>query len=195
MVVKPVVWMRAVRDHTPKPPANSARFSVLWGLALRMDSTGQGFASARQIADDVVLHERTVRRHLTWASEAGYLIRTRRGHRLGSGQAVASEYQLSQPDTGVRLSDTSTGQTADLNRTATRPQPDTGARPRGLSSRGLPQAARADTCHHWDFGRDRSRVTADGDCLSCHAASLCPHCARLSRHGPVVPCNEHREAG
>lgn len=102
--MRPLEWMRAVRDYTPKPPANSSRHSVLWALALRMGATGEGFASARQLADDIVVNERTIRRHITWGMDTGFLNRTRRGHRQGDGRPIASEYRLSQPDMGDRLS-------------------------------------------------------------------------------------------
>jgi hypothetical protein len=55
------------------------------------------------LADDVETTDRTVRKHLKWAIDTGYLLRTRRGHRLGDGTAIASEYPLCQPETGDRL--------------------------------------------------------------------------------------------
>ncbi len=88
------------------------------------------------------LSSRSVRRHLDDARSRGLLRRVRRGHRLGSGEAVVSEHELAlpaQPDTGDRkthpstgqprpVDDASTGHREDLNRTPVAPQPDTGDR-------------------------------------------------------------------
>jgi hypothetical protein len=133
---RPVVWMRAVRDAAPR--FTTSRLTVLLCLALRMHKSGVGFASARILGEDASVAERTARRATDEACSRGYLNRTRRGHRLGNGSAIASEWKLivpgeatPQPDTGVRLSETSTGQSEHLNRTGATPQPDTGVRPRG----------------------------------------------------------------
>jgi hypothetical protein len=71
--------------------------------------------------------ERTIRRATKWGRDQGVLLMTRRGGRLGGGQVVASEWQLtaghkpqpvtrdrlnSQPDSGA----VSTGQRDRLNR-------------------------------------------------------------------------------
>jgi hypothetical protein len=128
-------WLVAIRDHPQRPPALQRH--VLTCLGLRMDwSTGRGFASAEQLAADADAEERTVRRATAWARSepAGLLLRTRRGHRLGNGQSVSSEWQLtlpvdksSQPDTGDLLRSqpdngaASTGQRGRLNRTAAHP--------------------------------------------------------------------------
>lgn len=146
-MTRPLEWMRAVRDADP--PFTTARLAVLWALALRMDSTGHGFASANQLASDAGVHERTARRAIDEARGRGYLNRTRRGHRLGNGRAVASEWELTlptQPVTGDLLAD-SQPVTGDLL-TQSQPvrkhsQPVTGDRPRGLSTRGLSASARA----------------------------------------------------
>jgi hypothetical protein len=139
-----LMWMRAVRDHRPKPGAGSARYPVLWGLALRMRPDGSGFASQQQIADDVETSDRTVRKHLTWAIDTGYLLRTRRGHRLGNGGVVASEYRLCQPEMGDRLTTISTGKETHLNRKANGSQPEAGDLPSESSpSESSTSAARA----------------------------------------------------
>src|SRR5690606_8904410 len=98
-MTRPLEWMRAVRDADP--PFTSARLAVLWALALRMDSTGHGFASANQLASDAGVYERTARRATDEARGRGYLNRTRRGHRLGNSKVVASEWELTLPTQGV----------------------------------------------------------------------------------------------
>lgn len=135
VTIRPLIWMRALRDDSR---CTATRLTVLCMLALRMRADGTGYASAQKLADDSRVNERTARRAVEWARWESYLNRTRRGHRLGNGQTVASEYALtlpvdnsSQPDTGDQLKDTSTGHTDGLNRTQQEPQPDTGVRPRG----------------------------------------------------------------
>ncbi len=73
--------------------------------------------------------------------------------------------------------------------TPTRPDP---TRPGPKVPRTGSGAAGAASCLHWDRGRDRARLTTDGDCLDCDLTHLCPLCVRLSRHGPPVLCDEHR---
>jgi hypothetical protein len=144
--VQPLTWMRLLRDHTPKPPANSARFAVLWALALRMKSNGTGFASVSQLSGDIVVHERTVKRHLKWAREAKFLEQTRRGHRVTAELSLASEYALIAPtqgDMGVPLGGDPRGQTGAPKVTDLGTQGDMGVTPRGLSSGDPHPSARA----------------------------------------------------
>jgi hypothetical protein len=143
MAVQPLIWMRAVRDHLPKPPANSSRLLVLVCLALRMHPGGTGFASQRQLADDATVSESTVRRHLRWGRETGYVEQTRRGHRIDENTVIASEYRLTQPVTGDLLAGDPTGQVDRPNRSSPGTQPVTGDRPRGLLPEVFPQPARA----------------------------------------------------
>jgi hypothetical protein len=100
----PMAWMTAIREHSSCPP--SAQCAVLLSLALRMDQeTGAGLASAGQLADDAQCDERTVRRATGWARKAGMLEQSTRGHRLGDGRAVASEWRLVMPQAdGARRS-------------------------------------------------------------------------------------------
>jgi DNA-binding transcriptional MocR family regulator len=120
----------------PKPPANSTRLLVMVCLALRMRSDGTGFASQRQLAEDATVSEVTVRRHLRWGRETGYIEQTRRGHRIDKDTVLASEYRLTQPVTGDPLDPDPTGQADRPHRSSPGTQPVTGDRPRGLSSRG-----------------------------------------------------------
>lgn len=55
--------------------------------------------------------------------------------------------------------------------------------------RPQPQDARKENCHHL-------RLTADGDCMHCHATDLCRLCVQLTRNtkGLVRHCYQHQEA-
>jgi len=96
--VKPLVWMRAVRDASPP---TSAQLAVLWALALRMRPDGSGFTSTRQLCDDVTVSHSTVERATRWARETSWLDRVRRGHRLGNGVRVGTEWRLTEPSQPV----------------------------------------------------------------------------------------------
>lgn len=88
-------WQRAVRDD---PTITGTRMLVLLTVGVHLD--GSGYLGIDQVAASTGLGERTVRRHLAWARHTGWLYRSRRGHRLGSGQPIASEYRLTIPSTG-----------------------------------------------------------------------------------------------
>jgi hypothetical protein len=106
--MKPLVWMRLVRDAGP----TVARLAVLLCLALRMRPDGTGYASTRQLADDASVSLDTVKRATKWGRETSHLEQTRRGHRLGSGETVASEWRLTapaQPVTRAPLNDSQGG--------------------------------------------------------------------------------------
>lgn len=95
-------WLMEVRDHPKRPPAMQRH--VLTMLALRMDwTTGSGFVSTFQLMADADASKITVWRATKWARDNDLLVQTRRGHRLGNGQVVASEWQLSQGFTGETL--------------------------------------------------------------------------------------------
>jgi hypothetical protein len=133
-----MTWMTAVRDHPDRPPALQRH--VLFMLALRLDwATGCGFASTGQLAGDSDCDERTVKRATKWGREHEMLVQARRGHRLGDGRAIASEWHLkcpSQGDTGVLLSGISRGQDSSLKGTADASQGDTTTPPsRPVTSR------------------------------------------------------------
>jgi hypothetical protein len=150
--VRPLVWLAAVRDHPQRPAAPQCW--VLTALALRLDwAAGSGYVSTERLRSDAGITERTVRRATTWARRHGLLVMTRRGHRMGDGRKVASEWALalpsqpvtadtlseSQPDTTDRLRAPQPGtalvlhsksqpdtrvRLTDLNRTITPSQPD-----------------------------------------------------------------------
>jgi hypothetical protein len=86
-------WLKAIRDHPEPLPAE--QFRVLTMLALRLDWTsGEGFASTRQLAADARASKSTVLRATDWARQAGLLKEVKRGHRLGDGRTRATEWAL-----------------------------------------------------------------------------------------------------
>jgi hypothetical protein len=114
--VKPLLWMRAIRDA--QPGFRGKRLPVLWALALRMGPNGQGFASHHVLAVDADVSEHTARRSTREARDRGYLDQTRRGGRRGTGVVMASEWALtepSQPVTGDTLRATPTGHPLDVS--------------------------------------------------------------------------------
>lgn len=108
--VRPLAWMRAVRDAVPR--FTRTRREVLLMLGLRMSANGTGFASGRQLGADADVGERTAERATADARRRGYLNRTRRGHRLGNGTVIASEWELTMPVDNSTQPDTRDGLTA-----------------------------------------------------------------------------------
>jgi len=94
-------WLSAVYSHPSRPPA--LQRDVLTALAVKfMDwGTGTGCASIEMIAEFCNIGRSTVQRALRWGCKALLLVRTRRGHRLWNGGAVASEWLLALPTQGV----------------------------------------------------------------------------------------------
>jgi len=138
----------AIRDHPNKPAA--AQCHVLTVLALRLDwASGTGHASLEVLTKDAGVEERTARRAIDWArgmprDERFFLARTRRGHRLGDGTRLASEWLLRLPtqlDTEALLR-FSSGQQGGLNRTLSASQPDSSTAPSRPSS-SRPSSSRA----------------------------------------------------
>ncbi len=170
-------WLIAIRDHPARPPL--AQSHVLTMLALRMNwATGRGFASARQLGQDAGVSEPTVHRATRWGRDSGYLLRTRRGHRVSADRILASEWRLTQPITGERL-EKPTDQNGRPNRSAEPTQPITTDPPsRTVSSRTVSSARadeadapRADTKPPWcGFCDERTRLYGDPPhrCATCH---------------------------
>jgi hypothetical protein len=153
-----MVWMKALRDHPFRPA--TAQCHVLYSLALRMDwETGAGFASAAQLAEDAACRERTVRNATAWARAAQMLTQTRRGHRLGDGRKLASEWQLCMPPqparedpfadastgTGMPVEAVSTGKYRSLNRQIPQSQPARTAPPSELVPSRTSSSGRGET--------------------------------------------------
>lgn len=80
--------------HPARPPAQQR--DVLTALAVKfMDwGTGTGYASVDMLAEFTRHTRSTVMRALRWGRDVLLLVQTRRGHRLGNGKVVASEWRL-----------------------------------------------------------------------------------------------------
>jgi hypothetical protein len=107
-------WLNAVYCHPDRPPA--LQRDVLTALAVKfMDwRTGAGCASIEKLAEFCNIGRSTVQRALRWGCKALLMVRTKRGHRLWNGGAIASEWLLSLPTQGVNhlsvVGDCTTGQ-------------------------------------------------------------------------------------
>jgi hypothetical protein len=123
-MTRPLEWLAALNSSPGRPPP--AQCHVLTVLALRLSwSAGTGFASVQLLADGAQVTEATARRALRWARRDGWLVQTRRGHRLGNDKNAASEWRLAIPSQAVtsdRLRVISSGQDGDLKRSETRSQ-------------------------------------------------------------------------
>lgn len=94
-------WLNAVYSHPNRPSA--LQRDVLTALAVKfMDwSTGTGCASIEMLAEFTRHTRSTIQRALRWGLKASLMIRTKRGHNLWNGGAVASEWMLTLPTQGV----------------------------------------------------------------------------------------------
>ena len=110
----PTQWLNAVYCHPARPSA--LQRDVLTALAVKfMDwGTGTGYASVEMLSEFCGAGRSTVQRALRWGLKASLLIRTKRGHRLWNGGAVASEWLLADPTQQVNhlsvVGDCTTGQ-------------------------------------------------------------------------------------
>jgi hypothetical protein len=87
-------WLNTVYCHPARPSA--LQRDVLTALAVKfMDwGTGAGCASIEMLSEFCKTGRSTVQRALRWGRNTFLLARTRRGHRLGNGKPMASEWQL-----------------------------------------------------------------------------------------------------
>lgn len=86
-------WLGSVYCHDSRPPA--LQRDVLTALAVKFaDRAGEGYASIESLAGFCGASRSTVQRALRWARATGLLQRKSRGHRLGNGKVLASEWQL-----------------------------------------------------------------------------------------------------
>ncbi len=87
-------WLNAVYCHPARPSA--LQRDVLTALAVKFTDwgTGTGCASIEMIAEFTRHTRSTIQRALRWGCGALLLVRTRRGHRLGNGKVIASEWRL-----------------------------------------------------------------------------------------------------
>jgi hypothetical protein len=120
-------------------------------LVSRLDpGTGCGWVSLATVREDAGAGENTVDQAVTWARRSGFLHQAVRGHRLGNGEVVASEWEMRRPNQDVNTPDTGVKSTSQHPRSevSTPPRarlntPDTGV-PRETSfKRDLKQARRA----------------------------------------------------
>ena len=109
---RPLDWLRAVCDDHRTRGGGVLAVALVLGTKAKGagPKTGCLYAAMSDLADRSGLSGRQVRRHLAELGEAGYLVRTRVGHRKGDGTRAASEWRLclpakSQPDTDDRLSE------------------------------------------------------------------------------------------
>lgn len=153
--MSPLVWMRAVRDAVPR--FNPSGLAALVLLALRMDANGRGFVSHRIVAADAGIGVRTAERATAAARMRGYLVQTRRGHRLGNGVVVASEWCLSQPATvdGLRQAQPVTaGGLSESQPAKSASQPATSGGPRAPTTRAPAASSARDVVQHYTDATD-----------------------------------------
>jgi hypothetical protein len=193
-------WLVAIRDHPDRPPA--LQRLALYSLALRVDwRTGRGFASTQMLADDASAGESTVRRSTKWARDRKLLLQTRRGHYIGPGTVIASEWQLTQPVTGDLLDqsqpvngDDPTGQRGRPNRSAgmhhqesSTSQPSTSARASAAQGQNQGQ----------DHGSGQIRVGGEADDkegLGLNRSVANSHKPRV-HHGSKDPSSDDQQSG
>jgi len=112
-------WERALLAC---PDVTGTRLLVLLVLATYMRADGtEARPTQATLADACGLKERAVRGHLSWAVDAGWLVRVQRGHRVTSDVAVASTYRTpgTQPASPCRLATDPTGTTVPVDATPT----------------------------------------------------------------------------
>jgi Helix-turn-helix domain len=86
-------YLKGLHRH-PVPPA---AYRVLVTVLDYTNERGEmAYARVGRLAADCCMNERTVKRHLAWLREHGYLTRTKRGRRVGN-VGLASEYSLALP--------------------------------------------------------------------------------------------------
>jgi hypothetical protein len=165
-------WLVAIRDHPERPAP--AQCHVLTMLALRMDwTTGSGFASILQLTADATASKATVKRATKWARDTGFLIQTRRGHRIDAERSAASEWQLTQGLTPEPLE---------------YPRAQNG-RPKGSMKRpkGSPQTPLQESVVLQESSPSARRSRADAPRDSTQP---CASCGRVPRSGHLPGCPE-----
>jgi hypothetical protein len=94
-------WVRQLAEHPDRPQGRQHRqLDALIVLAGLLDAkTGQGDVPVLELAKATGVSERTARRALAWAVQAGVIQRSRRGRGAGTATATASAWQLAVPRT------------------------------------------------------------------------------------------------
>lgn len=91
-------WLHLVYTHPDRPPALQRDIlTALVAGGFTTWKTGKATASIEALSDFCRAARSTVQRALRWGCQARLLLRTLRGHRLGNGKKVASEWQLQIP--------------------------------------------------------------------------------------------------
>lgn len=89
-------WEREVKEATMPP----TRKLVLLAVATHANKIGKAWPSQARLADECGVSERTIRKHIAAAIEEGWLVRTRKGHKVGRApeQSQTAEYLLASPN-------------------------------------------------------------------------------------------------
>jgi hypothetical protein len=87
-------WQAAIRAA---PDITGTRLLVLLTVGSYMKPDGRAHPSVDILAGNLDVNEKTVRRHLQWARENGWL-EVKRGGRRGDGRVEANDYRASLPD-------------------------------------------------------------------------------------------------
>jgi hypothetical protein len=88
-------WCWQWRHLADKP--TSVQSSITRALADRLHAgSGCGFVSLQQLADDTGRSMSTIQRVIRWAVSVGLIEQAARGHRLGDGRVMASEWRLNR---------------------------------------------------------------------------------------------------
>lgn len=88
-------WERALRSAAE---VTGTRLLVLLALGTYMDHAGAGARPGdARLAEELGVTDRTIRAHLRWAREAGWLERVSKGHGAGQGVARASVWAAALP--------------------------------------------------------------------------------------------------
>ena len=94
-------WKRQLQEHADRPTGRQHRqLDALLALADLVDATtGKGNVSVLELAKAAGLSERTARRALAWAIQAGMIQRSCRGRGRGTATSAVSAWQLAAPRT------------------------------------------------------------------------------------------------
>lgn len=143
-------WVKAVNAC---PDFTDAHVRILICLAVDcLDyGTGAGYCSEDMLFRRTGKKDRTIRDALKLAQKVGLIERTRRGHRLGNGGKIASEWQLIYPPMSPRrdVGSTSTGSSMPVGSSSTGsgvPVEDVSTGSRMHLNRQIPASQPAATC-------------------------------------------------
>lgn len=108
MTFSKLTYLKDLRGHEMSDGAHR----VLVAVFNYTNASGTGaHPGERRLADDTGKSERSVRTHLKWLTEHGYLVRVSRGHGNG-GRGIATVYALNLPAESRIADDEPTGEIA-----------------------------------------------------------------------------------